>query len=152
MSTKKHAPAEYPFLPEPFQALEDTFYDLQEYHLLHQVVESGAEQFVGDAVSPAISVSKFIEFRKVQPGRPEILLTRKALRELKIMRSLDYSDCVDVLRGVTFGHIDPESYGQAFRYAHTTEQELNRVIANPYIPPFIGPRLTNTFASKIKRQ
>ncbi len=119
MSKKRHHSPEYSYYPETLSGLSSVYYDLQEYDLLQRVVEVGAGQFTDDTVKSDIDFAAFTEFHGVRQGieRPQLLLVRKALQELKIMESIDYADCYTVMRGVRIAPFNTEAYGPSFKFA-----------------------------------
>ncbi len=123
MSKNRHYSPEYSYFPESFTDLSAVYYDLQEYDLLARkeptkmAVEDDSGQFT---VKPDIGFTEFAEFHGARQGleRPQLLLVRKALQELKIMDSVSYADCYTVMRDVHIGVLDREAYGKSFQFAH----------------------------------
>lgn len=120
MSKNHQYSSAYSFYPESFADLSSVYYDLQEYDLLGRVREYGAEQFVDDTIQPDIDFEDFATFHTKQEilARPQLLIVRKALQELKIMDSINYADCYTVLRSVQINALDRNAYGQSFQFAH----------------------------------
>ena len=119
MSKNRYHSPEYSYQPEPLKDLSDVYYNLQEYDLLSRVTEYGAEQFIDETIRPSVDFEDFAKFhtKQYQLERPQLLIVRKALQELKIMGSINYADCYTVMRGVRINPLNHETYGASFKFA-----------------------------------